>query len=162
MSKLAEPSDDFMELLTDALRAGPGSPEWHQAVIELRKQGGDTAADDYKLLWTARERLASGKQDRSVKAGAGGSPWVFGGRERLASGKQYRSIKAGPGFTRRLLDGIERLPVPGTKARSAPVATIIALASVLVLLGVIAVVAYWTWTAPSAPGPENLSTLVFT
>src|SRR3954465_12530548 len=138
MSKTAEPSDDFMELLTDALRAGPGSPEWHQAVGELRKQGGNPAADEYKLLWTARERLASGKQ--------------------------YRSVKAGPGFTRKLMDGLERLPAAGRKTRSAPVATLIALASLLVIIGVIAVVAWWSYnTAPDhSATKEDLTTLVFT
>ncbi|HZZ41899.1 MAG TPA: hypothetical protein VFE58_03110 [Tepidisphaeraceae bacterium] len=135
MSKTAEPSDKFMELLTDALRAGPGSPEWHHAVGEIRKQGG--AGDEYQMLWTARERLASGRE--------------------------YRSVKAGPGFTRRLLEGIDRLPTGG-KTRSAPIATLIAVVSFLVLVGVAVIVGYWIY-APHPPAnppvKEDPSTLVF-
>jgi len=38
MARAAEiESDPFFELLTDALRAGPGSPQWHQAVQRLRQ-----------------------------------------------------------------------------------------------------------------------------
>jgi hypothetical protein len=138
MSKAVEPSGEFMELLSDALRAGPGSPEWHQAVLELRKQGGEAQADEYTLLWTARERLASGKD--------------------------YRSVKPGPGFTRRLMDGIERLPAQGKKTRTAPVATIIAVTSLLVLVGVVAIVAYWIYgTRPATLSPtrEDPAALVF-
>lgn len=137
MGKAVEHNDPFMELLTDALRAGPGSPEWHQAVGELRKRGG-SAADEYSLLWTARERLASGKE--------------------------YRSVKAGAGFTRKVMEGIERLPVgKGQKARSVPVAAVIALASVLVLVGVVAVVGYWMYGSAGgqAPAKEDLSSVVF-
>jgi hypothetical protein len=68
-------SDPFFELLTDALRAGPGSPQWHQAVQKLRADGA-TAGDEYRLLIDAREHLESGKE--------------------------YRSVRPGPGFTRKL------------------------------------------------------------
>ena len=83
-------SEQMMTLLTDALRAGPGSPEWHQAVGLLRAQNGDV--DEYKLLYAAREHLESGKE--------------------------YRSVRAGPGFTRKVFNEIEQDPQgrkrPGT------------------------------------------------
>src|SRR5947199_10863707 len=62
-------SDQFMTLLTDALRSGPGSPEWHQAVKILRAS--DQNVDEYTLLYSAREHLESGKDYRSVRAGTG-------------------------------------------------------------------------------------------
>src|SRR5271163_3651417 len=63
-------TDPFLQLLTDALRAGPGSPEWHQAVARVK--AGETGQDDeYALLVQARENLASGKEYRQVRAGAG-------------------------------------------------------------------------------------------
>lgn len=33
-------SDEFMNLLTDALRNGPVSPQWHQVVAALRPGAG--------------------------------------------------------------------------------------------------------------------------
>ena len=33
--------------LTDALRAGPGSPQWRDAVNRLREQGGDQAGESH-------------------------------------------------------------------------------------------------------------------
>src|SRR3954471_10048772 len=74
-------ADPMFQLLTDALRAGPGSPEWHQAVGKLRA-GGMEHGDEYQMLIDAREHLESGKE--------------------------YRSVRAGAGFTRKLLDGIDR------------------------------------------------------
>src|SRR6476620_9561082 len=62
-------NDPFLTLLTDALRAGPGSPEWHQAVSQLKVSGENV--DEYKLLIEAREALESGRDYRSVRAGAG-------------------------------------------------------------------------------------------
>ena len=72
-------SEQFMTLLTDALRSGPGSPEWNQAVKTLRAS--DQNIDEYTLLYAARERLESGKE--------------------------YRAVRAGPNFTRKVLDGID-------------------------------------------------------
>src|SRR5438128_1152250 len=76
-------SDQFMTLLTDALRSGPGSPEWHQAVRQLRtsSEQGAAAADEYAMLYAARERLEAGKE--------------------------YRSIRPGPGFTRKVMASVD-------------------------------------------------------
>src|SRR5690349_18877888 len=102
MASATEQSDEFMELLTDALRAGPGSPEWHRAVGEARKRGGESA-DEYALLWTAREHLASGKS--------------------------YRDVRPGPGFTRKVMGAIEAEPTVAAKKapKSASAATWIAI-----------------------------------
>src|SRR5829696_2764299 len=92
-------SDQFMTLLTDALRAGPGSPEWHQAVGVLRASRASATSDEYQLLVRAREDLESGRD--------------------------YRAVKAGPGFSRKVLQSVEE---EGTaKARGLPSANLIAL-----------------------------------
>src|SRR4051812_31470893 len=80
MTELDFDADQFLQLLTDALRAGPGSPEWHDAVTRLRDRGA-AAADagsngtvqlhkEYQLLVAAREHLESGREYRSVRPGA--------------------------------------------------------------------------------------------
>src|SRR5213082_2776894 len=63
-----------LELLTEALRAGPGTPQWREAVALLEAVPG---ADEFKLLYAARERLASGRQYREIRAGAGFTSKVF-------------------------------------------------------------------------------------
>src|SRR3712207_1501307 len=105
-------SDPFFELLTDALRAGPGSPQWHQAVQKLRQNGNAVAgADEYRLLVDARQPPESGGESASVRPG--------------------------PGFTRRLFTELESQGVSGG---GAPTANIIATVSALAILGVLALV----------------------
>ena len=105
-----------LQLLTDALRAGPGSPEW-RAAMEAVGASSSVEQDEYKLLYTARERLASGRQ--------------------------YREVRAGPGFTRRVFDAIEQDDdSPGSMPRALPAANLIAAISALVILGVLAIVAW--------------------
>jgi len=111
-------SDEFMTLLTDALRAGPGSPEWHQAVGMLRASGSNgtgTAggADDYQMLVRAREDLESGKD--------------------------YRSVRPGAGFTRKVLSGIDE--ESASSVRGLPSANLLALVGAGVILTVVVVVA---------------------
>ncbi len=76
MAQAIEENDPMMEMLTDALRAGPGSPQWHDAVAKVRADHPD--ADEFQLLLTARQHLESGKQYRAVRAGAGFSRKLFG------------------------------------------------------------------------------------
>jgi hypothetical protein len=73
-------ADPFLRLLTDALRAGPASPEWASAVAEARGRG------------------AAGGDDAAV---------LLAARERLAEGRAYRSVAAGPGFERRLMAKVD-------------------------------------------------------
>jgi hypothetical protein len=106
-------ADPLFQLLTDALRAGPGSPEWHQAVTRLR-DGGMKDADEYKLLVSVREHLESGRD--------------------------YRSVRPGPGFTRKLLGRLDEEGGPGARRRGLPTATLVAIVSGVVLLAVVVVV----------------------
>jgi hypothetical protein len=126
-------SDQLLELLSEALRAGPGSDAWRQAVELLRAQPGPQA-DEYLLICTARQHLESGKS--------------------------YRSVRAGPGFTRKVLARIEHEPVRRPRRLSTPglIALIsgVVLAVLLVLLG-------WLLTrpAPVEEGVEHLGGLYF-
>ena len=98
--------DPLLVLLTDALRAGPGTPQWHEAVTKLKSS--TEPVDEYSLLLEAREALESGRD--------------------------YRSVRAGPGFTRKLLTNIEQEKqqgAPRSKRVSTP--TIIVILSVLVI-----------------------------
>src|SRR3954469_33895 len=117
MPELDFESDQFLQVLTDALRAGPGSPEWHQAVISLRAEGANgssvAAADEYRLLVEAREHLESGKA--------------------------YRSVRAGPGFTRKVMAALDdkdgmRQPLP--------TANVIAIVSGIFVLAAVVIVGY--------------------
>jgi hypothetical protein len=106
-------SEQFMTLLTDALRAGPGSPEWHQAVGVLRSSGANGDVDEYQLLIRAREDLESGRD--------------------------YREVRPGAGFTRKVLTGIEEEPPGGV--RGLPSANLLALIGAGVILAVVVAVA---------------------
>jgi hypothetical protein len=118
-------SDQFMTLLTDALRAGPGSPEWHQAVGVLRASGGSAGADEYQMLVRAREDLESGRD--------------------------YRSVKAGAGFTRKVLAAIEE--EGSGKPQGLPSANLIAILAAGVILAVVVVIAATMFR--STPTPAN-------
>ncbi len=106
-------SDPFLMQLTDALRAGPGSPEWHTAVTKLRKDG------------------VQGSSEHAM---------IVAVREHLESGKEYRTVRAGPGFTRRLMDRIDE--EAASKHRSWPLATIIAIVGGFVVVALIAALVY--------------------
>ena len=104
-------SDPFFTLLTDALRAGPGSPEWHHAVTKLREDGAQ-GRDEYKLLTEARAHLESGRD--------------------------YRAVRAGPDFTRRLLTRINDEPDARGGPQTATVVMILSTVAILAALGVVA------------------------
>lgn len=109
-------TDPFFTLLTDALRAGPGSPQWHDAVLALRQQGLE-GSDEHRLLIEARENLESGRD--------------------------YRSVRAGAGFTRKLMNDIENEPV-GPRKNGVPTATIVAILCGLLVLGVVVyIIIHW-------------------
>lgn len=119
-----------LQLVTDALRAGPGSPQWREALVALEHTPG---SDEYKLLYTARERLASGRE--------------------------YREVRAGAGFTRHVLDAIER-EESATPAKL-PSASWIAGVSALVILGIVATVAWMVMPRGEAVVAEDLSQTYF-
>lgn len=105
-------SDELLRLLTDALRAGPGSAQWQEAVSRLR-QANPPEADDYRLILEARENLEAGRE--------------------------YRSIRPGPNFTRKVMQAVEE-EAEGKKA-AVPSANLIALGAALVILAVVIVIA---------------------
>jgi hypothetical protein len=131
MTELDLESDAFLLLLTDALRAGPGSPSWHEALRRLRA-GGVQHADEYKLLVTAREHLESGRE--------------------------YRSIRAGPGFAKRLMEAIDQQE--SRKGKAPPTATTVAMVSALVMLVVLLVIGYLLFSAAEENPLNNTNRLL--
>lgn len=127
-------SDQFLQLLTDALRAGPGSPQWHQAVGRVRAAGGGEL-DEFKLL--------------------------LGAREHLESGKSYRSVSPGPEFTRKVLAAVEQ--ESDAKPAGIPTATIVAIGAAVVGLIALGVIGYFLMSGGAAhrPGVEELTNLSF-
>ena len=121
-----------MTLLTDALRSGPGSPEWQQAVKVLRASNQNI--DEFTMLYAARERLESGKD--------------------------YRSVKAGPDFTRKVLSGIDE---QGKNTGGVPTANLIGLIAAAVILAVVVIVAVVVLRSsnPQQQAIEDLTTKIF-
>ncbi|MDB5291474.1 MAG: hypothetical protein JWL69_2715 [Phycisphaerales bacterium] len=116
-------ADPFFVLLTDALRAGPGSPAWHDAVSKLREQGAQ-GNDEYTLLIAARENLEGGKE--------------------------YRAVRPGPDFTRKVMQGVDEEPVGG-RPRSIPTATLLAIFCGIAILAALGYVGYrMSQSEPSA------------
>lgn len=119
MDAAAIDADPMLRLLTDALRRGPGSPEWHKAVSDLRDVT-TPEADEYRLLIAARERLESGRA--------------------------YREVRAGPAFTRELFGQLDR---PADTSKRLPVGTIVRLLCLLALVAAIALLIVWAAGAKS-------------
>jgi hypothetical protein len=121
-------SDQFLKLLTDALRAGPGSPQWHEAILRLQAGAENSAgADEYRLLCEARAHLESGKE--------------------------YRSVRAGPNFTRSVMDAIAAQSMSRPKRFST--ASVIAVIAGVLLLGTLATVTYLLISGGAHPGIQN-------
>jgi hypothetical protein len=106
-------TDAFLNLLTDALRAGPGSPQWHEAVSRLRDGQNSPELDDYRLLVRAREDLESGRE--------------------------YRSVRAGAAFTRKVMQQIDDEAAGATKGIQST--TLITLLAAVGIVGVIVIIA---------------------
>lgn len=122
-------SDPFLLLLTDALRLGPGSPQWHQAIEELRARNLHDS-DEYRLICTVREHLASGRD--------------------------FRSIRPGPGFTRKVMEAIDRQA--DRQGRRPSISAIIAvLGAVLALAALVAVVVKLVGGSGQGEIPPELS-----
>jgi hypothetical protein len=129
-------SDPALKLLSDALRAGPESPQWREAVDRF---GGDGPlnGDERALLYRVREDLASGRS--------------------------YREVRAGPGFTRKVLAAVEEEREGRRKA--VPAVNLVFILSALVIVGLIGAVAYWVSRGGSgdttARPPQDLAQLSF-
>src|SRR4051812_40189747 len=132
MAQALKFDDPLLMKVTDALRAGPGTPEWHDAVTHLRASGRETA-DEFQLLYTAREHLAAGRE--------------------------YREVRAGPGFTGRILASTERQE--RAPRQNIPAATVIGIASlVLVVCAIIAIAKFLIPAdAPKPAVAEDLAQL---
>ncbi len=127
--------DPFLQLLTDALRAGPGSPEWHEAV--QRVSAGEAGPDnEYAML---------------VKA-----------RENLASGKHYREVRAGVGFTRKVLAEVEK-DAAATATKKSPIsASWISYLGAGLVVATLAVIISWLVRGGGLPAPtEDLASMFF-
>jgi hypothetical protein len=128
-------SEQFMQLLTDALRAGPGTPAWRDAVARLRQGAGNGSAQgvsEYELLLAAREHLESGKA--------------------------YREIRPGPLFTRKVMEAVEGEQQHSRRAAGLPTPAIIAIVAGLVGLCVIALVTYLLMTG-GRPQTQSIAEL---
>jgi hypothetical protein len=112
-------TDPLVAQLTDALRAGPGSPEWHTVVTRLRREGVEPGLD-----------------------GAGEQRMLVAVRELLEQGKDYRAVRAGPGFTRKLMDRLDtETAEPGQRGPGTPTATLTAIVGGLVIATIVAGIA---------------------
>jgi len=125
-------SDAFLKLLTEAMRAGPGSPEWRQAVERVRASG--ASGEEYQLLLTAREHLESGKE--------------------------YRSIGAGPDFTRKVMEGLDADANASSRPGFDTTRVVAGLGGMLVV-GVIVLVAMLWWKSSDATNRQDLAALYF-
>jgi hypothetical protein len=105
--------DQFAELLAEALRAGPGSLPWREAVSKL--ESNPSGADEYQLLLSARENLEKGKS--------------------------FREIRAGAGFTRKLMEGLEQ-DQKRQDSKGIPTPTIVAIVAVAAIIGALAWIGY--------------------
>ena len=116
-----------LQLITEALRAGPGSPAWRDALAAIEHS---PDADEFKVLYAARERLASGRK--------------------------YREVRAGAGFTRKVFDAIEQEQAAGdAKAAALPSANLIAALSALVILAILGVVAFFVIPRSKVPDARD-------
>lgn len=122
-------SETFQHLVGEALRAGPGSPQWHDAVQQLRAAG--EAGDEYRMLCTVRQRLEAGKG--------------------------YRAVRAGPAFTARLMQRVQDQSRGDRARRSISVAGTIALISggAVIVAALCVALLLWRRQPPALPPPSQ-------
>jgi hypothetical protein len=125
-------SDQFLELLTDALLAGPGSPKWHQAITQLGAQG--SKAQQYKILIAAREYLESGKA--------------------------YRTVRPGPEFTREILARIQTSTFKRPLLRANLIALLCAALGLIVIVGLLLL--FTPADDPTKAAVDELANIYFT
>src|SRR5690242_13968670 len=128
MSRTLKFDDPLVVLITDALRAGPGTPQWEEALTQVRRDG--DAADEFQVLYTAREHLAAGRE--------------------------YREVKPGPQFTRKVLEAVQQSSQ--TSRRALPTATLFVVVSLIIAVGV-ALAIVKLMIPPTTPKPPNAEEL---
>ncbi len=125
-------SEPFQQMLAEALRAGPASPFWRQAVDALKAAG--ESGEELALLCKARERLESGRA--------------------------YRSIRAGNGFTRKLMARID--DTDQTSGRGVSTASFITAMAAMVILSVVGGLAWMLFSpAQDTEGKVDLRSVYF-
>ncbi|MBC7782191.1 MAG: hypothetical protein H7144_00005 [Burkholderiales bacterium] len=125
-------TDALLKLLTDAIRRGPGSPEWHDAVERLRSSGANDA-NDYRLLMDVRDRLESGRE--------------------------YREVKAGPEFTRKLFANLDQ-PISARRPVATIVVSLVSV--IVLVASVAALIKYLSDGHAANPAVDRLATQLFT
>ena len=132
-------TDTMLTLLTDALRRGPGTPQWQNALDRLANDQltmPNGQADEFRVLMTVRQRLEAGQH--------------------------YREVRAGPAFTRELFQRIDAqtIEAAGEKYRRPKIAAMVAIVSLLGLfLSAALVIRAFT---NARADEEALSTRLFT
>jgi hypothetical protein len=74
----AEEDEQLLQVISDALRDGPGTPAWEQATRAIDAGDGDELDALYRV------------------------------RQRIESGKRWRQVRPGIGFTRKLMDAVDQ------------------------------------------------------
>jgi hypothetical protein len=126
-------SDQFLQLLTDAMRQGPGSAAWRDAADRLRDMAPPESSSNGTPSSTA-ERAAEFQL-------------LLTARQHLESGRSYREIRAGPGFTRAVLEAVELERQQGPPRIPSTMATLIAVLGALTLLVSVAFITYFLFTS---------------
>lgn len=127
-------SEQFQQTLAEALRAGPVSPCWREAVDALKAAG--QSGEELALLCKARERLESGRS--------------------------YRSVRAGSGFTQKLMAQIEQTEQSSTSGSGISTASFITAAAVIVILAVVGMLAWMLFSpAQDNEGKVDLRSVYF-
>src|SRR4051812_15190573 len=111
--------EKMFELVTDALRAGPGSPQWHQAMVLVRESGAESGGeDDHTVLLAARGHLERGGE--------------------------YRSVGGGGGFPGKVMEGVEKEAAGRGGKPGLSMANIVTIAAVIVMMSVAGLILYFT------------------
>ena len=130
-------TDVLLRLLTDALRSGPSSPEWAEAVVRANAVDHDPKLDEYAVLLAVRDRLAAGRG--------------------------YRAVRAGPGFGRRLMTRVDAVAAAARPQRSPLSANFFAVLGVGAVVGVVGILlsVLFRSGSPEVPATSDLATAYF-
>lgn len=107
-----ESDQRLLERITDALRAGPGTLAWEQAIRDLAP--GTSRVTDPDGIRAETELLMRV-------------------RERLAMGRSWREVRAGDGFTRKLMERLDQQP----QSAGSPVTLWVFAIAMVAVLGVL-------------------------
>lgn len=127
-----ENSDRLLQLVSEALRAGPGSSQWREA-MELVRDGPE--ADELARLQQVRERLQAGKK--------------------------WRQVRPGTGFTRRVMEAVDQ-QIDARARSTGPATIIAILSGLVVLIVIAILIPMLFFRAhPPAATSDELSHVYF-